>query len=153
MASIKLRFVSHPGLFNWACQFAQERFQFTHVEVVLPDRSLLGAMSDGVKIRPRGYDCRKFIAEAFLYVSVTEAQEKEFYEFLRVQVGKKYDFRAIWALFLTSRDWQDPDRWFCAELCAGAFIACGRFKVNPRVPVNRITVRDQWLLASAVAEV
>jgi uncharacterized protein YycO len=145
-----LRFVSHPGIFNWACQIAQYRFPWTHVEVHTSDGSLLGAMSDGVKIRASNYDAGEFVAEMYIEVKATMEQDRIFEQFLRRQVGKEYDFRAIWALFLTSRDWQDPNKWFCAELVAGAFIECGIFPKHLAVAVNRITVRDVLFLASAL---
>lgn len=152
MGKIRLRFVSHPGLFNWACQIAQYRFPYTHVEVALPDGSLLGAISDGVKIRPPGYDTGKFSFELFLDVKATTDQIITALSFLRAQNGKEYDFRAIWALFLTSRDWQDPQRWFCAELVAGALVECGIFPRHLAVALNRVTVRDVLFLASALTE-
>lgn len=39
--------------------------------------------------------------------------------FLRAQLGKKYDWRAIIALPFR-RNWQAEDRWFCSELSAAA---------------------------------
>ena len=76
MGNIRLRFVSHPGLFNWACQIAQYRFPYTHVEIVLADGKLLGAISDGVKIRDANYDLGKFVSETFLDVAVSDEQAR-----------------------------------------------------------------------------
>lgn len=45
---------------------------------------------------------------------------KRSYELVQQQLGKRYDVSAIFAMAvpLAGRDWENPDKWFCAELLA-----------------------------------
>ncbi len=146
---ITLRFVSHTGIFNWACRIAQYGFEYTHVEAVMPDGTLLGAMSDGVKARPPFYDAGKFNHEMFLEVSATTEQEEIFFEYLRSQIGKPYDYGAVLSFFWPSRDWQVSDHWDCAELIDSSLAMSGWFPQEMAVKYSRMTVRDTSLLISA----
>lgn len=150
---ITLRFVSHPGIFNWACSIAQYGWPYTHVETVMPDGTLLGAMSDGVKARPSGYDAGKYLDEMYVHVSATPQQEAAYYAFLRSQIGKPYDTWAIISFYSKrqGRDWQAPDSWFCSELQGDGFVECGRFPQWMANMVSRLTPRDLFLLASIEA--
>jgi uncharacterized protein YycO len=149
---ITLRFVSHPGIFNWAAKIAQYGFWCTHCEVVMSDGTLLGAISDGVKARLPGYDAGNFSQEQFLEVKATELQEDVFHAFLRDQVGKPYDTWAIVSFFWPSRDWQEPDSWDCSELLGTAFAECGILPKEMAVKFSRITPRDLLLLISTRTE-
>lgn len=149
---IRIRFVSHPGIFNWACRIAQYGFWASHCEVVMPDGTLLGAISDGVKARPPGYDVGHFSQETFLDVKATPDQEDIFYGFLGSQIGKPYDTWAIISFFFPSRDWQELDSWYCSELLGTAFAECGIFPQHMAVKFSRITPRDLLLLISTRTE-
>jgi len=148
---ITLRFVSHPGLFNWACTIAQYGFWSTHCEAVMPDRRYLGAISDGVKVREPGYDAGNFSQEIFLEVEATAVQEDIFYAFIESQIGKPYDTWAILAYFWPSRDWQSFDAWYCSELLGTGLAECGILPKEMAVKFSRVTVRDLLLLISTRA--
>ncbi|HEY6022168.1 MAG TPA: hypothetical protein VIY48_20570 [Candidatus Paceibacterota bacterium] len=145
---IRLRFVSHPGIFNWACQIAQYGYWATHVEAITPTGSLLGAMGDGVKDRPRDYDANAFKREMILEIKSTQEQEEIFYAFIESQIGKPYDTWAILAYFYPSRDWQSFDAWYCSELLGTAFAECGILPKEMAVKFSRVTIRDLLLLIS-----
>lgn len=145
---ITLRFVSHPGIFDWAAKIAQYGFWCTHCEAVMPDGALLGAISDGVKARPPGYDAGHFSQEMFLDVHATPDQENIFYAFLESQIGKPYDTWAVISFFWPSRDWQEFDHWECSELLGTAFGECGILPKQMAVKFSRITPRDLLLLIS-----
>jgi len=145
---ITLRFVSHPGLFNWACTVAQYGFWATHVEIVMPDGRYLGAISDGVKTRDPNYDMGNFSRELFLDVKTTMDQEAIFYAFVESQIGKPYDTWSILAYFWPSRDWQDFDAWNCSELSGTGLAECGILPKEMAVKFSRVTVRDLLLLIS-----
>ncbi len=146
---ITLRFVSHPGIFNWACIKAQYGFQYTHVEAQMDDGSFLGAMRDGVKARPKGYEAGKYLDETYLTLRMTDEQKAIFVAFLNRQIGKPYDYLAVTAFFV-GRDWQETDSWDCSELIASGLAACGVFPQHLAVSFSRITVRDVFLLASTL---
>ena len=149
---ITLRFVSHPGIFNWAARIAQYGFWGTHCEAVLPDGRYLGAISDGVKARDPRYDAGYFSQEMLLDVKTTPDQEEIFYAFLESQIGKPYDIWAILAYFYPSRDWQSFDAWYCSELLGTALAECGILPKEMAVKFSRVTPRDLLLLISTRTE-
>ncbi len=149
---ITVRFASHPGIFNWACtKLAQGGFWASHCEAVLPDGRRLGSWfhKGGVIIEPADYDKNAFSRELFVKIRATETQVEEFFAFLNNQVGKPYDWLAILA-FAFQRDWQEPDSWFCDELLAAGFVACGLIPNSMTDGLNRITVRDLFYMLSMV---
>lgn len=149
---ITLRFVAHPGLFNWACRIAQYGLWPTHCDAVLPDGRLLGArFDDGVQARASNYDVGDFKRDQYVNLAATQEQEDAFYAFLRLQLNKPFDAWAIVA-FTTGRDWQAPDSWFCSELQAAALVTCGLFPNHMAIGFNHISVRDLLLLASTLTE-
>lgn len=149
---IRIRFVSHPGIFNWACRIAQYGFWCTHCEAVMPDSALLGAISDGVKARAPDYDASQFSRELFLDVKASSEQEEIFYAFLVSQIGKPYDTWAIISYFYPSRDWQEFDAWYCSELLGAALAECGILPKEMAVKFSRVTPRDLLLLISTRTE-
>jgi hypothetical protein len=149
---IRLQFIAEndPGsrLIQWF-----SAGEFSHVDAVLPDGMLLGARSNvvkgikaGVQVRPQEY--LEFSKQAILAVPATETQERAFYNFLYMEIGKPYDHTAILA-FLFNRGWRDTDSWYCSELVAAAGEAGFLF---PRlvVPVNKITPVACSLLYSTI---
>jgi len=149
---MRIRFVSHPGIFDLAAKIAQYGFWSTHVEAVLPDGTTIGAMRDGVKIRSKGYDAGHFSQELFIDVSATPDQDAIFCAFLGSQVGKPYDFLAIAAFLWPSRNWQEFDSWYCSELVGTALSECGILPKEMAVKFSRITPRDLLLLVSTRTE-
>jgi hypothetical protein len=149
---ITLRFVSHTGIFNWACTSLSTGFWSTHCEAVTSDGLFIGAISDGVKARPWGYDYGLFSEELFMDVKATPEQEEIFYAFVESQIGKPYDTWAILAYFWPSRDWQSFDAWYCSELIGTGLAECGILPKEMAVKFSRVTVRDLLLLISTRSE-
>lgn len=109
---------------------------FSHVDLVLPDGRLLGARgSGGVAIR----DQDEFSAVAQFQVDAPASV----LDIAASQVGKPYDWEAL-AGFVSRRDWQDNDSWFCSELVAWAFAQAGSPLLRT-TNLNRITPRDLLL--------
>jgi hypothetical protein len=122
----------------------------SHVDSVMDDGRLLGARLDGgVAIRPPNYE--KFTRVERVVISVPYYKERAYWDFLKAQVGKPYDKLAIVA-FAVNRDWRETDAWFCDELvAAGIEHAEVVRKLAPMV--NRLDVRDLYLVVSAIARV
>jgi len=160
MTDVIIRFVSHRGIFNWLCQFAQDGFWATHCELVLDDGRRLSSWfhntwfgKGAVRIEPADYDAGTIIREEFVTVKLTPEQSEKFHEFLNAQMGKRYDWRAIVAFvyaFRHGRIWQEDDAWFCDELFCGAFATCGKFPQKMAVEYSRLTVRDLSLIISSM---
>ncbi len=147
---MKLRFVSHPGIFTWAARIAQRGYWCTHVEVVDYDGRLIGAMGDGVWSRPADYDQGKFSREMLLTLKTTPEQDEIFFAFLRNQIGKPYDYLAIVSFFFPwSRGWQEDDSWFCSELVAAGLAECGLIsKEHSALEFSRVTLLDLMFMVS-----
>jgi hypothetical protein len=149
MGSITLQFItcSDPG--SWAIRTFQ-RGWCSHVDSVMDDGRLLGARLDGgVLVRPPNYE--KWSRVERVVISVPYYEERAYWDFLKAQVGKPYDKLAI-AAFAFNRDWRSPDAWFCDELvAAGLEHAEVVRKLAPMV--NRLDVRDLYLVVSAIAPV
>lgn len=125
---------------------------FSHVDAVMPDKTLIGARSDviyplmpdgttspkpippGVQRRPANYERWKTKVVASLVVPTDKANK--FYDLNISQIGKAYDTTAIWG-FVTGRDWRDPRDWFCSELQSWCFEGA---LILPKLstPINKI---------------
>lgn len=125
----------------------------SHVDTLLDDDQLLGARSDsvggappGVQIRPPDY--ADFAVRVVMAVPVTVEQKAVYLAFLDDQVGKPYDYKAIWA-FLFNRNWRETDSWICSELAAAA---AERASIVPPLflAANKITPVAFALAMSAV---
>ena len=73
---------------------------------------------------------------------LTGVDEEAVWRFLKSQVGKKYDFRAIFA-FPFRESWDEDDQWFCTEILAAAIIKGGR---KLKIKSKRITPKGLWLM-------
>lgn len=148
MPAIQLRFVRHHDLPSFLIGTFQDGFWATHVETVMPDGHYLGArFRGGVLSRPSNYDKGKIAREEFVSVNCSQLELDAYYTFLNDQLNKPYDFTAILGM-VTHRDWQKPDRWFCSELEAAGFCACGKFPAHLAINFDRITPRDVRLMVS-----
>src|SRR5579859_5987874 len=104
MGQIRLQFVMGRGLSSQAIAWFSAG-TVSHVDAVLPDGRLLGARFDkvggqppGVRIRPPNYEPWK--SRNLYTLDVTPVQESRFYDFLTDQLGKPYDFTAIFGFGL-----------------------------------------------------
>lgn len=106
--------------------------KFSHVDVYLGNNEFLSALpKKGVCIHnePVGY-------EEYYSLDINGSLSNKF---LLDQLGKPYDWTAIWGFLLHKRNWQEDDKWFCSELIAAA--------INLEQPIyskalHRITPKD-----------
>ena len=97
----------------------------------LEDGTYIGAMPEiGVVIHKQPQPFEKFVE--------LDLPSDKIIDFAKSQIGKPYDFSGIFG-FVTNRDWQEPDSWFCSELVAAA-INTERRLFNTET--SRITPRD-----------
>lgn len=126
------------------------RSEWSHVDAVLPDGTLLGArIEGGVQIRQPGY--AKFTDT--MLVAIETPHAARIYDVLLTQVGKSYDWRAIAAFAFGNRDWRDDDSWFCSELQVWAVEQAGFFDRALNIQTDRLSPRDQLLLFSPWIEI
>jgi hypothetical protein len=131
--------------------------EYSHVDVVMPAGTLLGARSDrvggappGVQIRSPEYADWALVKKVWL--QATPVQLQVFYKFLTDQIGKPYDKRAIMG-FIAGRDWREPDAWFCSELIAAALEYCHWFPYELCTPTNKVDPSGLLLAVSARSKV
>lgn len=156
MGAIVLQFVGDNHSFGSLLIEWFDHGQFSHVDSVLPDGSLLGARSDvilgvpaGVQIRPASYvggEVTKLVS-----IPCPDPVADAYYAFIHSQIGKPYDKTAI-AAFVFGRNWMESDSWFCSELCAAALVAAG-FVHTLAAPCNKIAPDDLLLIVSAFVPV
>ncbi len=118
---------------------------YSHVDLVMPraggGEDWIGARSDGVKVRAPYPVTRRAVFQVDAPATV--------YDFALSQVGKPYDFTAIFSLVLRrqlerGQGWRMDDAWFCSELAAWCFEKAG-VPLLRADHVNRLTPRDLML--------
>lgn len=60
------------------------------------------------------------------FAEVDVEMESVALSFAGSQIGKRYDWRALFGLITPTRDWERSDQWDCAELVAAAINAGSR---------------------------
>lgn len=155
MPNIVLQFSGNSSLTSRVIQWFGKG-EYSHVDSVLVDGSLLGARSatmsgfpSGVQIRSADYQNGYKLKRVSL--SCTAEQQAAYYGFVMSQVGKSYDKAAIVA-FVTGSNKSDSDSWFCSELVAAALQHCGWLK--PLIaPPSKIDPDALLLVLSAIADI
>jgi hypothetical protein len=147
---ITIRFVTGNDFISSWIRLFEYGFWATHVETLMPDGTLLGAHArDGVQARPRDYDKGRFLKEEFVHIPATPEQTEGFHTFLGAQIGKPYDFKAIFGIVL-QRDWRNDKAWMCSELVTAGFCQdkVGLFPPHLATKFSRVTPRDLLLIVS-----
>lgn len=125
MILIRVAFFKGPtkSLVSWAIRFWTAS-RFNHCEVILPDGRALRADGNLGVVWNAIPDSEAHLWD-ILTLSVTEEVLAELVTFATHEIGSGYDWRGIFlAQFLPLRR-EDPDRWFCSELCAAALSRAG----------------------------
>lgn len=87
--------------------------------------------------------------EVYQVLGETAEQRTAVEEFLRRQIGKKYDWLGLFG-FITRRDFaQNQDKWFCSELVFAAYEEARR-PLLKRIPAWRVMPRDLVLSTELV---
>jgi hypothetical protein len=137
------------------------RSDFSHVDLVLPDGTLLGASDSpkapylegnpcGVAIRPPDY--QPFAIRRQAHLKCSPEVEKNFLTAAKLQLGEPFDNTAMHAVFSsrpdTGRDWRDPDAWFCSELFAWCLEQARFFDWELAISKDRVTPPDLILITN-----
>lgn len=132
-----LRFSRGTGIAGWIVRTATWD-EFGHVGFKLNDGTVLDATPErGVAIHQDtdlpGTEYWKIVAPSKTVDAAVE--------WAKLQVGKPYDWEAIWGMGLR-RDWHKDDKWFCSELIEGAFDHVHWPLIRDSGKLDRITPRD-----------
>lgn len=94
----------------------QTRSPYSHIAVELRDGTVIEAWHVGGVQHNRSFrDVHTRGTAVDVFRINHEYNEDAVEQFLKAQVGKKYDFMSV-ARFLTRRDRPADNRWFCSEL-------------------------------------
>lgn len=105
----------------------QTRGVYSHAAIILPDTTIVEAWHNPAKVRlittlSDGHTPGTTVD--IFDVATSEQQRDDISVFARMQMGKPYDFAAI-ARFMSRRNKDNPDKWFCSELVFSAFRYAG----------------------------
>jgi hypothetical protein len=64
--------------------------------------------------------------------------------FIEAQIGKPYDWGAIFGMVARQHSWEDVSKWYCSELLEATIQAAGRRRV--RIGFGRITVDQSYII-------
>ena len=128
----------------------QTRSPYSHIAVQLYDGSVIEAWHvGGVRHIADPFEGHSPGTEIDVYgIKLSEPlNEIAVEQFLLDQVGKKYDFKSV-ARFVTRRDVELDDAWFCSELAEAGFISGGLTFLNgsPSRHSPRDTVMSPYLV-------
>ena len=108
---------------------------FSHVAFELNGRILDSYPYIGVKLHDKPHG--QYYGIAVYRLSVSEETQEKVWDCALKEVGKQYDWPGI-AGVVSMREIQDPDKWFCSELCA-AMLRKGGVAIGGDVPAWKIT--------------
>lgn len=132
---IKLLFTANHSPFSYAIRVATWS-PYSHVDVVLDHDLVVGAtVRHGVSLRHIDDVLEASSKHLFVELDAPESVKCR----VLSQLGKPYDLPGLFG-FLTKRDWQIEDRWFCSELVAWALEREGVRLFNEKH--WRVTPRD-----------
>ena len=146
------------SLSNWASIIIRRMSHspFSHVDLEMPDGSLLGASDSpkapvltgnprGVAIRPANYETYGRKCRMVITTNLADAIREK----AKSQLGKPFDNSALRGFLSDAvpgeRNWQATDSWFCSELAVYSFAAAGYWgaPMPPVVwPKDRISPSD-----------
>ena len=113
--------------------------KWSHVAVLLDEFSIIDSTARyGVRVSDYSDFKRNHIYEI---LNIDLPNESAALDFLFKQVGKGYDWSAIFSIIL-QRNWQEDDKWFCAEIFEAAAVAGEKQRF--RDEVYRITPQQSW---------
>ena len=120
---MKLLFSRRHHLGSWLIRMITWS-EYSHVDLVLDDGLLIGAIAgDGVvlsKVSERAVMSSKMV---LMEIPVKDMPASE--AFAIGQLGKQYDWLGVIGIGL-KRNWQEDDKWSCAELVASILAAGGQ---------------------------
>ena len=101
----------------------QTRSPYSHIAVMLSEREIVEAWHSPSLVRmidslSTGHTPGTKVD--IFEIDISSEQSLKLRDFLLSQVGKKYDFGSV-LRFLSRRNKDNPEKWFCSELAFSAF--------------------------------
>jgi uncharacterized protein YycO len=139
---IQLLFTRRRHIGSWLIRFVTWS-EYSHVDILLDGNYLIGAIApEGVVVHKADY--RLKTASKAVIMELPVSSKIEALEYARSQIGKSYDWLGVLGIGL-HRNWQENDKWSCAELAAMALDAGGQKPFDSKFH-HRITPQDLLML-------
>lgn len=122
--------------FSWLIRaFTWSRW--SHCGIVDGDNVIEATAKHGVKVTPIAEFKRRYRSFA---IAELPCREQDPISVARQQIGKKYDWSAVFSLVLRT-GWNSDDKWFCSELIAHCI---GLFRSDR---TGRVTPEELWKIS------
>ena len=119
----------------------QTRSKYSHIAIELNDGSVIEAWHiGGVKQNASFRTVHSLKTKVDVFEITGKYDEKKVLEFLKMQLGHKYDFRSI-IRFITRKSSKISPKWFCSELACEAFRE-GGLDLLSRITSSHVSPRD-----------
>jgi uncharacterized protein YycO len=94
--------------------------KYSHCELVFSDGVTIGnSLKSPFRVESKKVNYNKGYWD-FIEIKIDLDQEIKMRTFCNAQIGKEYDWKAIWFSQFIPLKFQDDKRWFCSELCVAA---------------------------------
>jgi uncharacterized protein YycO len=99
--------------------------KWNHVAICFNDEFVIDStLSTGVHLTPFLVYKNKY--KHFEEIIVNVPDEDAAKDFALRQLGKKYDWTALFGIVFQQRKWEKPNKWFCSELVEAVLAAGGK---------------------------
>ncbi len=136
---VTIRFTSKGHLGSEIAAFVVQSGWFNHC-MLIDQGMVYEAVTSGVRYVPIRVSMQGIVRYQDMQILVPNIEALE--GFARTTLGAKYDWLgAIGLPLLRSKDWQDPNRWWCSEWIAAALGAGDLWVIDPD-QIEYITPND-----------
>ena len=119
----------------------QTRSKYSHIAIELKDSSVIEAWHiGGVRRNPTFRTVHSPKTKVDVFEIAGKYDEEKVLDFLKMQIGHKYDFRSI-VRFITRKSSHVSPNWFCSELANEAFRE-GGLDLLSRISSSHLSPRD-----------
>lgn len=122
---IRLLFSANHMPFSWLIRTLTFS-KWSHVDLVTDRGTLIGATIPAGVVE---YSVLHRINGSSKYEYRDIECDERIYDFVRKQLGKRYDYAGIAGLEL-NRNWTDDDAWFCSELIGAGALNAGNTEIK-----------------------
>jgi len=139
---MKLLFTRRHHIGSWLIRMVTWS-EYSHVDLVLDEDLLIGAIAGDGVVLSKAKDRLAISSKAvMMHIPVKEVDVSE--AFAIGQLGKQYDWLGVIGIGL-KRNWQEDDKWSCAELVASILAAGGQRPFDSKF-YHRITPQQLLML-------
>jgi hypothetical protein len=141
---LKVAFYKASGNFSDKIIRLVTRSKYSHCELLLPDGRMFSSDGwDNGKVRyTYKYNINNW---DFVDIDITDGELLTLISWCNHKIGLKYDWLGVFRFIIPFLK-QDPERWFCSEICAAALrfinkinISIKPYKLSPKNLYNILT--------------